>query len=192
VIGPYEGLTALARELRVDASLRKAFGSACFGRRHTDLPPTGPQPSGGFRRAIATATPNPADAALIGMRQGVGTSQTPRRADQFDVFADFYSKKTLEAHHIVEKSILGALGRNRGDLRDDIAPCVLVVAEPHQQMFTPNAGRSRASFTTGMTAGEQADLLETIYRDLYASNPMADLLKIARIIIAQVRLGKPS
>jgi hypothetical protein len=189
VIGPYEGLKALAGALRVDPSLRKSFGSACFGRRHTDLPPPGPQPSGGFRNAMASATPKPVDAAEIAKRQGVGTNQTPRRSDQFDVFADFYSKKTLEAHHIVEKSILGALGRNRGDLRNDVAPCVLVVAEPHQQLFTPNVGRFRTSFTTGMTADDQADLLESIYRDLYAS--MADLLEIARIIIGQVRLGKP-
>ena len=192
VIGPYQRLTALARELRVDASLRTAFRGACFGRRHTDLPPTGPQPSGGFRKAIASATPNPADAALIAMRQGVGTNQPPRRSDQFDVFADFYSKKTLEAHHIVEKSILEALGRNRGDLNNDIAPCVLVVAEPHQQMFTPNVGRLRESFSTHMPPADQADRLESIYRELYASNQMADLLKIARIIIGQIRLGQPA
>ena len=192
VIGPYERLRALARELRVDATLRKAFGSACFGQRHNDLPPSGAQPSGGFRKVIASATPNPLDTALIGMRQGVNPLQTPRRTDQFDVFADFYSKKTLEAHHVVEKSILGELGRNRGDLRDDIAPCVLVVAELHQQMYTPEVSRFRASFTKGMTGGDQADLLESIYRDLYGSAPMADLLAIARLIIGQVRLGKPS
>src|SRR5262249_24055528 len=139
-----------------------------------------------------SATSRPVDAALIAMRQGAGANEPPRRSDQFDVFADFYSKKTLEAHHIVEKSILEALGRNRGDLHNDIAPCVLVVAEPHQQMFTPSVGRLRESFPRQMPPSVQADGLESIYRELYASNQMADLLKIASIIIGQVRLGQPA
>jgi len=192
VIGPYRGLKKLAVQLRFDKTVRGAFESACFGMRHSDLPPTGSQPAGGFRRAMRIATPNPVDRTLIAMRRGVNPVQTPRRSDLFDVFAGFYSKKTLEAHHIVEKSILGALKRNKGDLRDVIAPCVLVVAELHQQLFTPEVSRFRRSFKKGMSSEMQARLLTEIYEDLYKPPQMAELLKIARIIIEQVRLGRPA
>jgi hypothetical protein len=190
VIGPYEDLTRLARDLRVDATAQASFGQACFGRRYTDLPPTGPQPSGGFRKAIESTVPHPIKPALINARQ-VDPNPTPRRSDLYDAFADFYSKKTLEAHHIVEKSILGRLGRNKGDLCDERAPCVLVVAELHQQLYTPDVSKFRASFSGGMSSQEHAALLTTIYTDLYASPQMADLLAIANIIIGQVRLGLP-
>jgi hypothetical protein len=190
VIGPYDGLTALARDLRVDATARASFHNACFGRRHTDLPPTGAQPSGGFRKPMETATPHAVNPALIGQRL-VDPNPTPRRSDLYDVFADFYSKKTLEAHHIVEKSILGDLGRNKGDLKNDIAPCVLVMAELHQQIYTPEVAQFRASFTPGMSSVAQATLLTTIYTNLYASPQMAPLLEIAKIIIGQVKIGQP-
>jgi hypothetical protein len=192
VIGPYERLKNLARTLRADAKARAAFGNACFGLRDTDLPPTGSQPAGGFRKPMETATPNPFNPALIAMRQGANPSQVPRRSDQFDVFADFYAKKTLEAHHIVEKSILGEIKRNKGDLQDNIAPCVLVVAELHQQIYTPEVSRFRTSFKSGMSNSAQADLLDSIYKDLYASAQMSDLLQIAKIITGQLRLGKPA
>lgn len=191
VIGPYDDLTKLARDLRVDATARASFGQACFGRRYSDLPPTGPQPSGGFRKAMESTLPHPINPALANMRQ-VDPNLTPRRSDLYDAFADFYSKKTLEAHHIVEKSILGSLGRNKGDLRDAGAPCVLVVAELHQQIYTPEVSAFRASFSRGMSSHEQAVVLTRIYADLYASTQMADLLAIANIIIGQVRLGQPT
>jgi hypothetical protein len=191
VIGPYEGLKKLARELRVDSEARAAFAKACFGLRHTDLPPTGAQPSGGFRKAMRGEIPNLVDPSLIPKRGGANPAQTPRRSDLFDVFFDFYSRKTLEAHHIVEKSILGELKRNKGDLQNDIAPCVLVVAELHQQIYTPEVSRFRASFKKGMSNDEQANLLTTIYENLYESTQMRDLLEIAKLIIGQVRLGKP-
>src|SRR5262245_42400384 len=68
VIGPYEGLKKLARDLRVDATAQAAFSNACFGRRHTDVPPTGAQPSGGFRKPMETAIPNAVNPALIAQR----------------------------------------------------------------------------------------------------------------------------
>lgn len=191
VIGPYEELTYLARELRKDATALTAFSNACFGRRHDDLPPTGPQPKGGFREPMKTAKPNPADLSLIARRQGADPAQTQRRSDRFDVFGDFYAMKTLEAHHIIEKSILAEIGRNKGDLKNNVAPCVLVAAELHQQIYTPVVSRFRASFSSGMSNGAQADLLDSIYKDLYASVQMADLLQIAKVITGQVRLGMP-
>jgi hypothetical protein len=191
VIGPYEGLKTLARDLRIDPTAQASFSEACFGRRLDDQPPTGAQPSGGFRKAMATAKPNPVDPAVIAKRRDP-LDQTLRRSDQYDVFRDFYAKKTLEAHHIVEKSILGDLGRNKGDLSNDVAPCVLVAAELHQQVYTAEVSKFRGFFHSGMTSEQQAATLTTIYTDLYAAGQMADLLKIARIIIDQVKLGKPA
>jgi hypothetical protein len=202
VIGPYQGLKKLARDLRVDPSARARFGAACYGRRQTDLPPTGAPPSGGFRRAMETAIPHAVNQALIAQRADPA-DPAPRRSDLYDVFAAFYAAKTLEAHHIVEKSILAALKRNRGDLGDEIAPCVLVTAELHQQIYTPEVSQFRASFMPGMSSAEQGRLLRRIYGGredaaapavppgLYAPPQMADLWGIARIIIDQVALGHP-
>jgi hypothetical protein len=191
VIGPYVGLKKLAQDLRADPTAQASFSEACFGRRLTDQPPAGPQPSGGFRKAMATALPNPVNLGAIAMRSDP-SDRTPRRSDQYDVFRNFYAQKTLEAHHIVEKSILGDLGRNKGDLSNDIAPCVLVMAELHQQIYTAEVSKFRGFFHSGMTSEQQAATLTTIYTDLYAPGQMADLLKIARIIIDQVKLGKPA
>jgi hypothetical protein len=192
VIGPCTGLQTLATDLRTKPAARSSFERACYGRRHTDVPPGSEQPSGGFREPMKTAVPHAVNPALIAQRQGLQPDQTPRRSDLFDVFRDFYAKKTLEAHHVVEKSILGKFGRNKGDLRNDVAPCVLVTAELHQQLCTPEVARFRTAFKPGMSSVEQADLLTKIYTDLYAAPEMAALLDIAKIIIARVRVGQPS
>lgn len=198
VIGPYEGfrrpykgLTTLAGDLRVDAKAQESFAGACFGQRKTDLPPTGPQPSGGFRKAIKDAVPHPTNPEFIGQRRDEPNA-TPRRSDQYAAFADFYEKKTLEAHHIIEKSILGALGLNKGDLRDHCAPCVLAAAELHQQIFTPNVSSLRTSFSSSMSNEQRADSLTEIYTELYAAPQMADVLAIAKMIIDYVRRGQPT
>jgi hypothetical protein len=186
VIGEYDHLKKLATALRNDWTVGMYFGGACYGLRHTDVAPTGPQPKGGFR-PLPPVPDHPVNQGLINMRQ-VNPNQTPRESDLYDKYRDFYAQKTLEAHHIVEKSILGTLGHNKPGtgLENHKAPCVLVVAELHQQMFTREVSKFRTSFHNGMSEYQQALLLTSIYKDLYASPQMADLLWIANIIIGQV------
>jgi hypothetical protein len=66
-------------------------------------------------------------------KRKINPNTDERRSDlkEYAQFKEFYSKKTLEAHHIVEKSILGKLELNDGEVDDAVAPCVLVVAELH-------------------------------------------------------------
>jgi hypothetical protein len=198
LIGPYRVLTQLALDLRTDEDMQEAFDECCFGRRFGDLPPQGEgRPKRGFRKTMDRTKPSPVDPAEIAKRRGRNPDQTPRRGDQYKIFRDFYSRKTLEAHHIVEKSMLGAIGRNNGDLDDAEAPCVLVVAELHQQLYTSAVAPYRAAFaahkngTQPMKPDEQAALLMSIYKELYVPPHMKDLKAIADIIIRQVRLGKP-
>ncbi len=208
VIGSYKELQRLATNLRADESLRILFSEAgaAFGRRHTDVPPTelstGPAR---FRKdekkAIKEGKLNPVNLALLKQRVTPGATMDPRRSDLFTPYAQFYSAKTLEAHHIVEKSMLGTLNLNKGAFHDDNAPCVLVVAELHQQLYTPDVSPSRKQIVKGMKHTDAADRLTEIYAGakpakpgvlpgLYETPQMAGLLEIANIIIERVRASR--
>lgn len=206
VVGPYHRLTKLAQELRVDKAVQHALRGACFGRRYTDLPPAGSRPSGGYRgpiederkrvekarkegRAAVNRLLTPVDEAVFKQRVD-NPNTTPRISDEYKVVHQYYAKATLEAHHIVEKSILAELKCNEGDLKDKDAPCVLAFAELHKRLFTPEVGHERNRFT-GMSSSQGARLLRPIYRALYSSPQMADLLKIAEIIIDHVQFAPP-
>jgi hypothetical protein len=206
VIGPYTELQRLAVNLRVDGGLQTAFAAAGagYGRRHTDVPPIGPWVGPvRFRKAeeaaIRNGTLNPIDWSLIDLRKVPGATRDPRRGDRFDLFAEFYQAKTLEAHHIVEKALLATLGLNVGDLADSNAPCVLAACELHQQFYTPEVSPARRQITKGMANEDAAAKLHEIYAGsdnrsdpnrtpgLYESPQMAPLREVADIIIDTVR-----
>jgi hypothetical protein len=225
VIGPYKALTDLAVSLKSDEALRDDFTDigAAYGRRHGDVPrdqnPTAPirfakamkramrawltgqSPKGWHdpysRDMKAKKLPRSGDdpeAVWKGLT-GRNESQESRRTDRFDACREFYKSKTLEAHHIVEKSILGILGLNHGDLDDKAAPCVLVAAELHQQFFTPEVRDYRARFTAPPSDPAKrkehyvaaADELERIYNNLYKPRAFEPLQDIANEIIKHVR-----
>ena len=205
VIGPYTELQRLAANLRVDTGLQTAFSlaGAGYGRRHTDVPPIGPwvgpvRFSKAEKAAIKNGELNPIDWALIHMRPA-GASQQPRRGDLFDLFAEFYRAKTLEAHHIVEKSILDVLGLNIGDLADSSAPCVLAACELHQQFYTPEVSQVRKQITKSTPKDAAASKLTEIYAGsenksdpdrtpgVYESPQMAPLGDVAGVVIDTVR-----
>lgn len=199
ILGPYSGLKQLAEDLRADAELRGRFsaaGGVRVGRRRSDLVPGPQRGPGSFRAAISGQSPKPVTPQLateIGKRPG--GSNTQRFTEQFDEVQAFYAGRTLEAHHIVEKSILGRLRVNYGDLADVVAPCILVVAELHQQFFSAELAGARALFAQPHTPREEVELLEGLYTashtklgaGLYTADALfADLLRIAETIINEV------
>jgi hypothetical protein len=191
VIGRFCDLKRIAPVLRTDAELREAFSelSARFGRRGSDLPPAGDRvtrigPLGDPRFTIAELKRRHAK-----KRRLPGGSQ-PFAARVTDVHSEhqrFWESRTPEVHHIVEKSILGALGVNAGDLENNVAPCVLAVAEIHGRLYTPEMASERGAFSRQMSASVASNLLTKIYDGLYAGPMMTQLNAIAKIIIEEVR-----
>jgi hypothetical protein len=191
VIGRFCDLKGIAPVLRTDEELREAFSelSARFGQRETDLPPAGERvtrigPLGDPRFTIAELKRRYAR-----KRRQPGASQ-PFAARVTDIHPEhkrFWESRTLEVHHIVEKSMLGALGVNAGDLENNVAPCVLAVAEMHQRLYTPEMASERGSFSRQMSASAASNLLTKIYDGLYAGPVMTQLNAIAKIIIEEVR-----
>ena len=164
ILGPYSDLKELTDHLRADAELRGRFsavGGVRVGRRQSDLIPDPQRGPRSFREAIAGKSPKPVTpplAASIAKRHDGSNSQ--RFNEQFDEVQAFYAGKTLEAHHLVEKSILGRLRVNFGDLADAVAPCILVAAELHQQFFSKESAGTRTLFAQPHTSREQVELLQ--------------------------------
>jgi hypothetical protein len=115
-----------------------------------------------------------------------------RRTEQYQEIKGFYVHKTLEAHHIVEDSILQKIMKNKSpgkklstkdsNLIRSRAPTVLVAAELHQQHFTDKMKdfRNKEDFF-------QAELISQ-YDTLYSFPNMGDLKDIATKIINSLEL----
>jgi hypothetical protein len=191
VIGRYCDLKGIAPVLRTDEELRKAFSelSARFGQRQTDLPPAGERvtrigPLGDPRFTIAELKRRHGS-----KRSQPGASQpfAARVTDLHPEHERFWESRTVEVHHIVEKSILETLGVNTGDLDNNLAPCVLAVAEIHQRLYTAKMAGERGTFSRQMSASAASNALTKIYEVLYSGPVMAELNAIAKIIIAEAR-----
>jgi hypothetical protein len=194
VIGHYEsmrepfGLTRLAGDLRSVAAAQNSFSKAWFGRFDDRSPQGNVQPAAGGYKWALNGDPNLpglTPTQIAGLRKD--RSQTARKREQYSVFRDYWQKTTLGAHHIVEKSILGTLEYNTGALDDNIAPCVLVSPELHK-LFSDKIATHRNKFKDLKNDIDKAvQELTKMYTDLYARAEMADLLKIAKIIIDHVK-----
>ena len=191
VIGRFCDLKGIAPVLRTDEELREAFSelSTRFGQRETDLPRAGERvtrigPLGDPRFTVAELKRRHAR-----KRRLPGTLQ-PFAARITDIHPEherFWESRTLEVHHIVEKSMLGALGVNTGQLENNVAPCVLAVAEMHQRLYTAEMASKRGDFSRQMSASAASNLLTKMYDYLYAEPVMIQLNAIAKIIIGEVR-----
>ena len=128
IVGPYNELTGgtgLARRMRSEDALRDriAVRQATIGRRADEKLPVGDRTIYGFRRQIE---------GLLARQLVLPPGQTPRIIQLFDQAAEFYGDATLEAHHVVEKSMLGTLGLNQNELANPVAPCILIVRGLHE------------------------------------------------------------
>lgn len=193
IIGPYDELCDVAHEIAPGTAMWAKFraAGAKLGRRGTDLPPFVVGHLPGFRKKIAgkapAVVPQPVrDQRADPAQRMVGT----RGRDEFKEMDAYYLQKGLESHHIVEKSILGRLGVNTGELADICAPCVLVMAELHRRMYTPGVGSARDDYISGMTGTSAATKLGTLFGSLYQDPTMADLKAVATVIIGEAKTRK--
>lgn len=186
VVGTYDALRGLAPKLRDDSTLWQPFANhhARVGRRHDDAHPTKPRVHTRFRALLATTPAIPDSAAEMAERaRRTGPNSGERRITDVHVPAALYfADGTLEAHHIVEKSILGELGLNNGDLDNAEAPCVLVSPELHRRFFTPVVSPARSKFSKGMAPALRTTELDAVYNALYSHAAFGDLKKIVGII----------
>jgi hypothetical protein len=193
IIGPYDELCDVAHEIAPGTSAWARFkaAGAKLGRRGTDLPPFVVGHLPGFRKKIAGKAPAVVPQTVRDQRADPAQRMVGTRGrDEFKEMDAYYLQKGLESHHIVEKSILGRLGVNSGDLADIRAPCVLVMAELHRRMYTPGVGSARDDYTSGMTGTAASSKLTTLFGGLYQDPTMADLKAIAQVIIAEAKTLK--
>jgi hypothetical protein len=193
IIGPYDELCDVAHEIAPGTAAWGLFKSAGakLGRRGTDLPPFVVGHLPGFRKKIIGVAPTPVPQSVRDQRADPAQRMIGTRGrDQFQAMDAYYLQKGLESHHIVEKSILGKLGVNKGELADVCAPCVLVMAELHRRMYTPGVGSARDAYTSSMTGTAAATQLDTLFGGLYQDPSMAELKAIATVIIAEAKKRK--
>jgi len=189
VIGTYSELRRLTLAWRTDDQLRTSLFNlgARIGRRETDVAPQGDREVKSFKAKVKGKNPEVPSETLYQKFASQRTGHQPDRfkprvTDQYEAAKDYFLDQTLEAHHIVEKSILGVLGMNTGELENKIAPCVLVVAELHRRLFTAEVAGSRRLFAGLSTTVQATRELDRIYGDLYKDPVMEDLRKISTII----------
>lgn len=187
VIGPYKVFVrkdGVARKLRIDEKLLAKLPGARFGRRKDEALPTGPPTAGGFREKIEGKAPKEVSlpAGLPAERGEID----PRITTQYEEAKEFFANRTLEAHHIVEKAILGYLGVNKGVLDDSCAPCVLIVAELHQRLFTPDVGEWRGTIVSKMERQKRIEELKENYEKLYSGELLKPLQEIALLILNSI------
>jgi hypothetical protein len=96
----------------------------------------------------------------------------------------YYLDRTLESHHIVERSILRDLEVDHGDLAPNRTPCVLVVRELHQRLFTSEIASLRQELAR--RPNDPADGLRAVYERLYAPTEFVALKREAMEIINEV------
>lgn len=194
IIGPYTQLRLFASKLRYRDDLNRddlieklVKLDVIFGERKTDAAPVGAVQKGGFIQAIRGKEEEQSAAELEKLYGNKpnrkGKPFIPRLTDQFQKAKDWYQNRTLESHHIVEKSLLEKINANKGDLADAVAPCVLVVAEMHRRLYTAEIARQRGSITNTMSRSEVKSKLFPMYRQLYARPVFSDLREIAELII---------
>lgn len=191
IIGPYNELCDLAHEIAPGGKTWTKFKGhgARLGRRGDDIPPFVVGHVPGFRKKIKGKDPLIVPQKVRNQREDPAQRTTgTRQDDQFPEAADYFEKKGLEAHHIVEKSILGKLGLNsdiaKNDFADVRAPCVLVMAQLHRRKFTPGVGSARDDYSSGMKGSAAKKKLTTLFGGLY--DGMNELDAIAKVIIAEV------
>ncbi|HTG45629.1 MAG TPA: hypothetical protein VK633_13990 [Verrucomicrobiae bacterium] len=186
LIGPYRTLDKLATALKTDNDLRKLMVNhqVRFGERAGDLPPTNAR-----QKRINWDSERPvADHAPLRKSEIVPGSPGARNTDQFSSAETYWESQRLQAHHIVEKSNVKALGIHcapKDVLHDDDAPAVLLTAEFHQRLFTAKMAAQRGQFHSGLTSQQALAELRAAYHPLYSRRVSAELKWLADLIIEE-------
>jgi hypothetical protein len=186
LVGPYTTLDRLATALRTNQHLRDLLSEfhVRFGERLADVAPHGPRQARIGPRGAPVLSDHTAE-----RRTNINPRASASRVtDQFANVASYWATQRLQAHHIVEKSNLKALGikASLGDiLHDDVAPSVLLAAEFHQRLFTAEMAAQRAQFHSGLTRQQISSTLTEVYHWLYARPVTHELRWVADRIIEE-------
>ena len=190
LIGPYGSLKSYAANLWFDGNERTILRQlhVRFGRREFDTIPSEKLIEGGFRKLIKGRKITRYEIEKL-MKEYASQRKTlsdsdlefeARITDLFKEASSYFSGITLESHHIVEKSMLGDMKKNTGDLNDAVAPCVLIKGELHRRLFTPEGSTIR-------NGGELFEKkLREFYSDLYRSPEFSDMTIAAKVILDNV------
>jgi len=184
VVGRHHVLKRIAAELRVQSDLRERFTGlrVRYGDRSIDNPPTEP-----YLKSIPESP--------------LKSNPTPgqpfnRQRDHHQGVEDFWRRKTLESHHIVEDNIVEKLEQDVGELVREEAPCVLLSAELHQRAFSAAMTRlnQRDAFSPNLGAPvalkQLGDLAEELYVRAVADRKPFQELKALALIINQEICGR--
>jgi hypothetical protein len=182
IVGPYNELTGgagLARRLRSEGALRDrlAVRKATIGRRENEELPVGKRTIYGFRRQIE---------GMLARQLVLPAGQTPRIIQLFDQEDEFYGDATLEAHHVVEKSMLGLLKLNQNELANSVAPCILIVRGLHE-FFTKELTELREQVSSASSQKAGLELMHDRYGELYSGDVLAPMREIAHEVINYAR-----
>lgn len=157
VIGSHHVLKKIAADLRVRLELRKRLTElrVRFGDRSIDKPPTEP-----YLKSIPESPlkSNPMPGKPFN-----------RQRDHHPGVEDFWRRKTLESHHIVEDNIVKKLKQDRGELVRENAPCVLLAGELHSRVFSAAMTRlnERDAFSPILSGPEALKQLDALAEELY-------------------------
>jgi len=191
LIGTYREVRQIARSLPSDKALQEKLIAlnVRVGRRETDVPPQalrkGRDPGIGDWGTAKVVNV----ASLLAQRKDPSNrgKTTARVSDLYDPVQTYWAVRTLEAHHIVEKGILGDLHLNKGDLDNNRAPTVLLAAEFHQRLFTSEVAAERDQFKSKLEGAQAYALLKDIYDKLYSDLVLESLKEVAEIINSAVK-----
>ncbi len=192
LIGAYRDLSLIAPKLRAQpdllGTLRIPTGKIRFGLRMNDTFSTLSRIRS-FRRHIEGRSPDELPEYLIrafmDKRTGGHNGQV-RLTDLYKIAHDWYEKATPEVHHIVEKDLLHKLSLDHGELAPDKAPCVMVVAELHRRLFTPEGSKHRQNIIAASTQDEALKKLKECNTALYTAPAMSDIAEIGSLIINEL------
>jgi len=181
VVGQHHVLKKIAADLRVHFGLRERFTKlrVRLGDRSIDNLPTEP-----YLKSIPESPlkSNP-------------TPEQPfnRQRDLYQGVEDFWRRKTLESHHIVEDNIVEKLNQDRGDLVRENAPCVLLAGELHQRVFSAAMTRlnERDAFSPNLSRPVALKQLDALAEELYVRavtdrKPFQELKSLALIINQEI------
>ena len=186
LVGSYNNLKEVAVQLRVKPELFFKMVEdyrTCvrFGSRNTDEFSSRSILKGGFRKKNQGKQSGLSETqakTLLSMRKR-NRNKNVRITDEYAIVQEWFHRRTLEAHHIIEDSIIKKLDIENKELNRGDAPCVLVVAELHRRRFTPEGQKVRDKVTKSTS---KKDLMEA-YRLYDDGFRMEDLIAISDTII---------
>lgn len=115
-------------------------------------------------------------------------TDAPRQLEVDSKKASSYSGRTIEAHHVVEDNLFEKLELEKKAIVFSRSEAVTVALNPEfHQRYLSLKKWEREAFFKGQSIDKVIKGLVPIYDDLYKDSSLAELRKVARLIIGAVR-----